>query len=115
MNKTKIIATIGPATYKKEVLMELINSGVDVVRLNMSYSDYHFCREVIGNIQEINREIQANTAIMLDLEGPCIRVGEFQGGHGEFQTGEKIRIYMKPIICNSYQFSVNYPKLIDDL
>ena len=42
MNKTKIIATIGPATYKKEVLMELINSGVDVVRLNMSYYDYHF-------------------------------------------------------------------------
>lgn len=115
MNKTKIIATIGPATYKKEVLKELINNGVDVVRLNMSYSDYHFCREVIGNIQEINREMQTNTAIMLDLEGPCIRVGEFQGGHGEFQTGEKIRIYMKPVICNSYQFSVNYPKLIDDL
>lgn len=115
MNKTKIIATIGPASNKMEVLEELILSGIDVVRLNMSYSDYSFCKDVIENVEAINKKLGSNVSVMLDLEGPCIRTGEFQGGYAEFKKGERIRMYMNPTICNGFQFSINYPKLIDDL
>ena len=51
----------------------------------------------------------------LDLEGPCIRTGEFKNGYAEFQKGERIRMYMNRTVCNGFQFSINYPKLIDDL
>ncbi|MCI9585937.1 MAG: pyruvate kinase [Bacilli bacterium] len=115
MNRTKIIATVGPLTYKRELLEELVSSGVDVIRLNMSYSDHEFCSHIIENIKLINEKLGTNVATMLDLEGPCIRTGEFSGGEAEFKTGERIRIYMKPVICNGYQFSVNYSKLVDDL
>ncbi|MCI9110330.1 MAG: pyruvate kinase [Bacilli bacterium] len=115
MNKTKIIATIGPSSNKIDVLEELILNGVDVIRLNMSYSDYGFCKNVIENVEEINKKIGSNISIMLDLEGPCIRTGEFQNGYAEFKKGERIRMYMNPTICNGFQFSINYPKLIDDL
>lgn len=115
MNRTKIIATVGPLTYKRELLEELISSGVDVIRLNMCYSDYDFCKHIIENIKLINEKLGTNVATMLDLEGPCIRTGEFSGGQAEFKTGERIRMYMQPAICNNYQFSVNYSKLVDDL
>jgi len=115
MNKTKIIATIGPSSNKIDVLEKLIVNGVDVIRLNMSYSDYGFCKNVIEKVEEINKKIGSNISIMLDLEGPCIRTGEFQGGFAEFKKGERIRMYMNPTICNGFQFSINYPKLIDDL
>ncbi len=115
MNKTKIIATIGPSSNKMEVLEELVSNGVDVIRLNMSYSDYGFCRDVIEKTYEINRKLGSNISVMVDLEGPCIRTGEFQGGYADFETGERIRMYMNPAICNGFQFSINYPKLIDDL
>lgn len=115
MNKTKIIATIGPSSNKIDVLEELIVNGVDVIRLNMSYSDYAFCKDVIEKTNEINKKIGSNVSIMLDLEGPCIRTGEFQGGHAEFQKGERIRMYMNEAVCNGFGFSINYPRLIDDL
>ncbi len=115
MNKTKIIATVGPLTYKKEILEEFVNSGVDVIRLNMNYSNHDFAKGIIEKINEINAKLNTNVSVMLDLEGPCIRTGEFQGGFGLFQTGDRIRLYTKVGICNNYQFSVNYPRLMDDL
>lgn len=115
MNKTKIIATIGPSSYKPEVLEELVNSGIDVIRLNMSYSDYSFCRQIIERIDEINEKLNTSVSIMLDLEGPCIRTGDFSAGGADFTTGDRIRMYMKPIQGNNVQFSVNYPRLIEDL
>lgn len=115
MNKTKIIATIGPVSCKKDILESLVINGVDVIRLNMSYSDHSFCKGVIDNVRLINEKIGSNISIMLDLEGPCIRTGQFQGGYANFKVGERIRVYMNPVVCNGFQFSVNYPKLIDDL
>ncbi len=115
MNRTKIIATVGPLTYTRELLEKLIQSGVDVIRLNMSFSDHEFSKHIINNINKINEDLGTNTAVMMDLEGPCLRTGEFYNGKAEYKKGERIRIYMKQVICNGFQFCVNYPKLIDDL
>lgn len=73
--KTKIIATIGPATSSKEMLRSIIQRGVNVCRLNFSHLDYKKAKEIISSIKEINQELHVHTAILADLQGPKIRVG----------------------------------------
>ena len=78
IRKTKIIATIGPATSSKEMLKKIISKGVNVCRLNFSHSTHDDAKEIISNIKEINQELHVHTAILADLQGPKIRVGEFK-------------------------------------
>lgn len=74
-NKTKIVATLGPATDTKEVLTELALNGVNVFRINFSHADYEDVKRKINIIREINEERQLNIAILADLQGPKLRVG----------------------------------------
>ena len=74
--KTKIIATIGPATSSKEMIKRLISRGVNVCRLNFSHIDHETAKEIITSIKEINQELHTHTAILADLQGPKIRVGQ---------------------------------------
>ncbi len=78
IRKTKIIATIGPATSSKEMLKKIISKGVNICRLNFSHLSHDDAKEIISNIKEINKELHAHTAILADLQGPKIRVGEFK-------------------------------------
>lgn len=77
IRKTKIIATIGPSTKSKNVLKKLIQKGVNVCRLNFSHMDHLTAKKIINNIKEINQELHKHTAILADLQGPKIRVGDF--------------------------------------
>ncbi len=77
--KTKIVATLGPATSKKEVLKEMINAGVDVFRINFSHADYEDVKERVKMIRELNAELNINTSILADLQGPKLRVGVMAG------------------------------------
>jgi pyruvate kinase len=77
IRKTKIIATIGPATSSKEMLKRLIQRGVNVCRLNFSHLSHEKAKEIIASIKEVNQELHVHTAILADLQGPKIRVGEF--------------------------------------
>ncbi len=73
--KTKIVATLGPATSKKEVLRSMILAGVDVFRINFSHADYDDVKERVAMIRELNEELEVNTSILADLQGPKLRVG----------------------------------------
>lgn len=73
--KTKIVATLGPATSTKEVIMNMIEAGVDVFRINFSHADYEDARERVQMIREVNAEMETNIAILGDLQGPKLRVG----------------------------------------
>ena len=77
IRKTKIIATIGPATSHRDILRKIIQKGVNVCRLNFSHLSHEKAKEIITSIKEINRELHVHTAILADLQGPKIRVGEF--------------------------------------
>ncbi|NNE03088.1 MAG: pyruvate kinase, partial [Eudoraea sp.] len=104
--KTKIVATLGPATSKKEVLKEMILSGVDVFRINFSHADYDDARERMAIIKEIDEELGTYTAILGDLQGPKLRVGNMDGdvvvapddeiifATGEPFDGTQERVYM---------------------
>ena len=115
MNKTKVIATIGPASQNKDILKRLIKNGIDVVRLNLSHADYDFCRDIIKKVDELNNELNSNVAIMLDTNGPDIRIGKFDGGCATFTKGDRIRIYMREVLGDRTKFSIDYPKLINDV
>ena len=76
IRKTKIIATIGPSTQAKKKIKQLIQQGVNVCRLNFAHFSHEKAQEIISNIKEINQELHTHTAILADLQGPKIRIGE---------------------------------------
>ena len=78
INKTKIVATIGPSTSSKKILRKIIHRGVNVCRINFSHSSHDQAKEIIDNIKEINKELHTHTAILADLQGPKIRVGKLE-------------------------------------
>ena len=73
--KTKIVATLGPATDSKKTLTELAREGVNVFRINFSHADYDNVKKTVKTIREINEENGYNVAILADLQGPKLRVG----------------------------------------
>ena len=74
-NKTKIVATIGPATSSREMLKSLIMAGVDVCRINSSHGSHEDHLEVIKHIRSINEELNSDVCILQDLQGPKLRIG----------------------------------------
>lgn len=113
MNKTKIIATIGPASSDKSILKDLIVNGMDVARLNLTHADYDFCEEIIEKIKQLNSELKKNVAIMFDTLGPDIRIGRILGGSANLAKGDKIRIYSGDILGDRTKFSINDVELMD--
>ena len=77
--KTKIVATLGPATSDKDTLRSMIQAGVDVFRINFSHALYEDVRERVRMIRELSEELQVYTAILADLQGPKLRVGVMSG------------------------------------
>ena len=77
INKTKIVATIGPSTSSKEMLRKIIQRGVNVCRINLSHVSHTEAKEIINNIKEVNKQLHTHIAILADLQGPKIRVGTF--------------------------------------
>ena len=75
---TKIIATIGPSTYTKETLRKMIIRGVNVCRINFSHITHEKAKEIISLVKTVNQELNVNTAILADLQGPKIRIGELK-------------------------------------
>jgi pyruvate kinase len=107
MKKTKIVATIGPASKDIETIRDMILSGMDIARINMKYADYKFASDIVDKINKLNKELNKNTSIMIDLQGADITVGKFTGGTAYFTKKTKIRIYNEEIIGDSTKFSIN--------
>ena len=75
LKKTKIIATLGPASSSKETMIQMIQAGVDVFRINFSHADYELVLKNVNIIREINKEYGYSVSILGDLQGPKLRVG----------------------------------------
>ena len=112
MTKTKIIASINNENTN---LKELLLNGVDVVCLDKSFLDYDSISRIISKIKKLNKELNLSTAIMIDLEGPCIKTGKFKNDKAIFKTKDRIRMHMNPTIGSEFSFSVNCPVLINYL
>ena len=118
MNKyrnTKIIATLGPAVNTKEKILELVNAGVDVFRLNFSHSDLQHYAKLIKYIIEINEEYDKTTGIIADLQGPKIRIGEVKGGKLELKRGDMVILSSRPGISDKNHIFISYSGLEEDV
>jgi pyruvate kinase len=87
MRRTKIVATIGPASSSREVIRQLVQSGMDVARLNFSHGSYEQHAQTIKNLREISEELDTPVTILQDLQGPKIRVGKLPGGEMMLSPG----------------------------
>ncbi len=115
MKRTKIVATIGPSSSSKDVLRELILAGVNVCRINFSHGSYDEYKEVIHWVRELNDELTTNVAILADLQGPKIRIGEIIEGGVELEVGKKVLITTEKNTGDNKQFSINYEQLPEDI
>ncbi|PQB05351.1 pyruvate kinase [Aureitalea marina] len=109
--KTKIVATLGPATSKREVLKEMILSGANVFRINFSHADYDSVKERIELIRDLGRELGTSSAILADLQGPKLRVGVMKeevvvqpGDQIAFCTGKEFEGTRDRVYMNYEQF-----------
>lgn len=113
--KTKIVATLGPATSRKEVLRDMIQAGVDVFRINFSHAKYSDVKDRIAMIRELNDELGTYTSILADLQGPKLRVG-VMAGEVVVSPGDEITFATgKPFEGNAERVYMNYDSFPKDV
>lgn len=114
-NKTKIIATIGPACSSVEMLKKIIKAGVDVCRVNFSHGDWDTHLEVVNNIRQANEELGTHVAILGDLQGPKLRIGEVKDNSMLLETGATMTLTTKATISSDNTIYVKYSTLARDV
>lgn len=112
MNKTKMIGTVGPSSFDYTIIRDMIVSGIDVIRINMTYASFDFAKQVILSVRKINLEENVTTGIMLDTVGPVLRIGGLEKPFINLEKGKMIRIVATGIIGNSEMISVPYKEII---
>ncbi|MCC6866516.1 MAG: pyruvate kinase [Ignavibacteria bacterium] len=111
---TKILATLGPAADTKEKIIELINAGIDGVRLNFSHGSHDYYDQVFKNINDACVATSEPISILIDLQGPKIRVGELLMPEYELNEHDHIEITMHEIVGTNERFSCSYKGLSRD-
>ncbi|MFD2513649.1 pyruvate kinase [Pontibacter locisalis] len=114
-NKTKILATVGPASNSYERLLDLVKEGVDAFRLNFSHGEYAAHQEVINHVREINRQHGTTVCLVQDLQGPKIRVGEVENGGVEIKEGQIVKILCDGSVSNTNHLATGYTELAKDV
>ena len=116
MRKAKIIATLGPASSSREILRELILSGMDVARLNFSHGNHQFHSEIIRHVRRLSDELETPIAIMQDLQGTKIRTrGLENDSRFELVTGQRFLVTTRNIIGSHEAVSTSYEALPRDV
>ena len=98
MTRTKIICTIGPAVMSLEKIVQLIDSGMDVARLNFSHGSHDEHLQAIELIKEARKQAEKPVAILLDTKGPEIRLGKVQKGGVEVQPGDRLWLVKEELV-----------------
>jgi pyruvate kinase len=113
--RTKIVATIGPASESEEMLRRLIEAGMDVVRLNFSHRSAEQAKPLVARIRKVADELGVFVGILGDLRGPRIRVGEMQDGAVQLDQGQKIVLTPNPVIGTAEKIGVSFRGLANDV
>ena len=114
-NKTKIVATMGPACASFEVLEAMIKEGVDICRINFSHGNYEEVKKVITNVRAINKKLKSNVAILADLQGPKMRIGEVENNSIELTGGKQITITTQKCVGTAQKIYLTYEKFPKDV
>jgi pyruvate kinase len=114
-NRTKIVATMGPATADIAVLENMFNEGLDICRINFSHGDYEAALATIKNIRELNKRLNRHVGILGDLQGPKLRIGSVKNNSVNLITGEEINITTKEVEGNEERIYITYPQFPQDV
>jgi pyruvate kinase len=113
--RTKIVATIGPASDSEEMLRRLIDSGMDVARLNFSHRSAEMAKPLVERIRKVSDEMGVFIGILGDLRGPRIRVGEMENGGVELEKGKKIILTSENTVGTAAKIAVSFKGLYRDV
>ena len=111
LRKTKIVATLGPSTSSQEMLARMIEAGVDVIRFNFSHGSAQQYIEAAKLIREISKARQCSVGILCDLQGPKIRIGQFEHGSIQLDKGDQFILDAKCQIGNQTRVGLDYKSL----
>ena len=115
MRRAKIVATLGPATDSKEVVTQLIKSGMNVARLNMSHGDVAEHQQRLDLVRSVSDELHIPVAVLADLQGPKIRIGRFKNGREILEEGANFSITTKKIDGSATSVSTSYSGIVADV
>lgn len=115
VNKTKIVATMGPATENIAVLEEMFNAGLDICRINFSHGDYEAVQHIINNIRTLNEKLNKHVGILGDLQGPKLRIGVMKDKAAELIAGNDIIITTKECEGTAERIFITYPQFPQDV
>jgi pyruvate kinase len=107
MKKTKLITTICQDTCSYDELKDIINAGTDVIRINLSYANKEFCNNMITSIRKLEKELDKPIGIMLDINGPSVRLSDLNENEVALKLDKKVKIYNYPVLCNDNQVCTN--------
>ena len=109
-SRTKIIATIGPASNNPETLRKMIIEGLDVCRLNFSHGTHQDHEMTIGIIRQLNKELNTEVATLADLQGPKLRIGEVENNQILLNENDTIRFVSEPCLGTSEKIYMSYTR-----
>ena len=112
---TKIVATLGPASSNASTFQQMVEAGLNAVRLNFSHGDHASHAETIAMVREVSRKFGLSIPIIGDLRGPHIRVGEVEGEQVALKGGQTYILTPEKCMGNTEQVSISFPKLAHDL
>lgn len=110
--RTKVIATLGPASSSAEVIERLFRAGADIFRLNFSHGSHADHAERIAIIRALERKLDRPIGILADVQGPKLRVGKFQAGRVQLQTGQPFRLDLSPTPGDVRRVQLPHPEII---
>lgn len=114
-NRSKIVATVGPASNTPEMLQKLIFAGVDVFRLNFSHGSHEVHSGVIQAVRKLNDDLKTQVSLLQDLQGPKIRTREIEGGEVLIKEGDVLIITTEKIVGNAQKISTTYEAMPRDV
>ena len=117
LRRTKIIATLGPATDDESVLVDMVNNGLDVVRINFSHGSEQEHIQRVERVRQVSQKCGRYVGILMDLQGPKIRIGKFADGKISLSQGDAFVLDTKLDLSagDQQRVGVTYPQLADDV
>ena len=110
-NKTKIVCTIGPASEAPEIMEQMVRAGMNVARINFSHGDFATHRKTIEKLRAAARAVGRRLAILADLPGPKIRIGQIANEPVELETGDPFTLTTEEIVGDAHRVAVNFAPL----
>src|SRR5271154_4671583 len=115
LRRCKIVATLGPATTQRSTIADLFRAGADVFRINMSHASHDDMRERVQMIRSLEQEFERPIAILLDLQGPKLRIGTLKDGPVQVTRGANFTFDQDPTPGDSTRVHLPHPEILEAL